>query len=309
MATELVGRFAPSPSGRMHLGNAFSALMAWCSVRSQGGSFLLRMEDLDLQRCRPEYAQLLRQDLLWLGLDWDAETQPQSQRTAVYASRFAALAERRLVYPCYCTRNELHAASAPHGTDGQLVYPGTCRQLTPEQRAKKPNAPAWRLRVPEKTMAFTDGLQGAYRENLAKDCGDFILRRSDGVYAYQLAVTTDDALSGVTEVVRGADLLSSTPRQMYLYSLFGETVPAYVHVPLLITAEGRRLSKRDKDTDLGYLQSHTFPQRVVGALAWSVGLLEKPEPLSARELASVFSWQKVRAKPVVIGPEFAANIC
>ncbi len=210
---KVVGRFAPSPSGRMHLGNVFSALMAWLSVRSAGGTMVLRIEDLDPDRCRPEYAEQLKDDLRWLRLDWDTEQTPQSRRTEAYRERFERLREMGLVYPCYCSRGELHAASAPHASDGNVIYAGTCRDLTEEERAGKTRRPAWRLIVPDEEFTFHDGLQGEYRENLARECGDFIIRRSDGVYAYQLAVVTDDAESGVTQIVRGRDLLSSTPRQ------------------------------------------------------------------------------------------------
>ena len=213
----MTGRFAPSPSGRMHLGNVFSAMLAWLSVRSQGGEMVLRIEDLDPDRCRPAYAEVLKDDLRWLGLDWDREQTPQSLRTEDYARAFDRLADLGLVYPCYCTRGELHAASAPHASDGRFVYAGTCRHLTQAQRAEKTKAPAWRLMVPDRVYGFTDGLQGYYAENLAEQCGDFIIRRADGVYAYQLAVVLDDGEGGVTQVVRGMDLLDSTPRQLYLY--------------------------------------------------------------------------------------------
>ena len=211
----MTGRFAPSPSGRMHLGNVFSAMLAWLSVRSQGGEMVLRIEDLDPDRCRPAYAEVLKDDLRWLGLDWDREQTPQSLRTEDYARAFDRLADLGLVYPCYCTRGELHAASAPHASDGRFVYAGTCRHLTQAQRAEKTKAPAWRLVVPDRVYGFADGLQGYYAENLAEQCGDFIIRRADGVYAYQLAVVLDDGEGGVTQVVRGMDLLDSTPRQLY----------------------------------------------------------------------------------------------
>ena len=204
----------------MHLGNVFAALIAWLSVRSQGGAFLLRMEDLDIQRTNAENARLLRDDLLWLGLDWDEETQSQSQRDPIYNAYFEKLKHAGLLYPCYCSRARLHSVNAPHASDGSIVYPGTCRDLTEEMRRSFSHAPSWRIRVPDKTIAVRDLLQGDYEENLATDCGDFVLRRSDGLFVYQLAVTVDDALSGVTEVVRGTDLLSSTPRQMYLQDLF-----------------------------------------------------------------------------------------
>ena len=299
----MTGRFAPSPSGRMHLGNVFSALLAWLSVQSQGGEMVLRIEDLDPDRCRPEYAEILKEDLRWLGLDWDREQTPQSLRTEAYAEAFRQLERQGLVYPCYCTRGELHAASAPHASDGRVLYAGTCRNLTPAQRAEKTKAPAWRLAVPDRDYGVTDGLQGPFSENLAADCGDFIIRRADGVYAYQLAVVVDDAAGGVTQVVRGMDLLDSTPRQLYLYERLGLTPPEFYHVPLLLSADGRRLSKRDRDLDLGCLrQSHT-PEQILGRLAFLAGLLDREERVSARELASGFRWEKVARSSVIVRQE------
>ena len=296
----MTGRFAPSPSGRMHLGNVFSAMLAWLSVRSQNGEMVLRIEDLDPDRCRPEYAETLKDDLRWLGLDWDREQTPQSLRTAAYAVEFEKLADLGLVYPCYCTRGELHAASAPHASDGRVLYAGTCRNLTPEQRAEKTKKPAWRLAVPDKVYGYTDGLQGSYEENLAAECGDFIIRRADGVYAYQLAVVTDDGDGGVTQVVRGMDLLDSTPRQLYLYELLGLNAPAFYHVPLLTAPDGRRLSKREKDLDLGALRKTHTPEQLLGKLAHLAGVLERPEPASAKEIARVFDWKNVKTKPIVM---------
>ncbi len=199
-----IGRFAPSPSGRMHLGNVFSAMLAWLSIRSCGGRLVLRIEDLDPDRCRPEYADTLKRDLEWLGLTWDTEQTPQSRRSEAYREMFSRLEERGLIYPCYCSRTELHAASAPHASDGTVLYAGTCRNLTPDERAAKTKAPCWRVRAPDEDVSFTDGVQGEYTQNLAHGCGDFILRRADGVYAYQLAVVTDDAEAGVTQVVEAA---------------------------------------------------------------------------------------------------------
>lgn len=297
---KVVGRFAPSPSGRMHLGNVFSALMAWLSVRSAGGEMVLRIEDLDPDRCRPEYAEQLRRDLLWLGLDWNREQMPQSRRTEAYRVQFSRLEAMGLVYPCYCTRGELHAASAPHASDGNVIYAGTCRALTPEQRAEKTRRPAWRLIVPEKTVTFRDSLQGAYSEALAAECGDFIIRRSDGVYAYQLAVVTDDAEAGVTQIVRGRDLLSSTPRQIYLQQLLGLPTPEYYHVPLLTAPDGRRLSKRERDLDMGALRERYTPQALLGRLAYLAGITEEPEPAAAWELARIFSWENVRRENITI---------
>ena len=295
-----VGRFAPSPTGRMHLGNVFAALLSWLSVRSVGGRFLLRMEDLDPQRSRPEYADQLRRDLEALGLDWDAEQPPQSERTAAYAARFAALEDRGLVYPCYCSRDALHAASAPHGTDGTPIYPGTCRNLTPEKRAAQTKAPSWRLIVPDAEYAVRDRLQGRYAEVMSRDCGDFIVRRADGVYAYQLAVVTDDIAGGVTEVVRGRDLLSSTPRQVYLYELFGTPAPDYCHVPLLLAPDGRRLSKRDRDLELGALLRRRSPEEVTGFLLHRCGVLDRNEPIAPKDAAALFTWDRVRPEDLVL---------
>ena len=296
----MTGRFAPSPSGRMHLGNVFSAMLAWLSVRSRNGEMVLRIEDLDPDRCRPEYAETLKDDLRWLGLDWDREQTPQSLRTAAYAREFDKLADLGLVYPCYCTRGELHAASAPHASDGRVLYAGTCRHLTEAQRAGKTKKPAWRLAVPDRVYGYTDGLQGYYEENLAAACGDFIIRRADGVYAYQLAVVTDDGDGGVTQVVRGMDLLDSTPRQLYLYELLGLKAPEFYHVPLLTAPDGRRLSKREKDLDLGALRKTHTPEQLLGKLAHLAGVLDRPEPASAKEIARVFDWKNVKTKPIVM---------
>ena len=298
MAT--VGRFAPTPSGRMHLGNVFAAMVAWLSVRKDKGQMVLRMEDLDTQRTNGEFAQVLREDLLWLGLDWDVETQPQSQRSETYREYFEKLESMGLLYPCYCTRSQLHSVNAPHLSDGTYVYTGTCRNLTPQQQAAFDRAPAWRVLVPDQEWTVEDRIQGTYTENLATHCGDFVVRRADGVYVYQLAVTVDDGLAGVTQVVRGMDLLSSAPRQMYLQSLFGFPHPEYAHVPMLLAPDGRRLSKRDKDLDLGYLREHTTAEKLIGVLAHSAGLLETPQAISAKELAAEFSFDKIRGEAIYL---------
>lgn len=303
MAMSHVGRFAPTPSGRMHLGNVFAAMLAWLSVRSKGGAMVLRMEDLDTQRTKAEYAETLRKDLLWLGLDWDAETPPQSQRSAVYDKYFQILREKQLLYPCFCTRSQLHNVNAPHLSDGTYVYPGTCRDLTAEQRAAFDRMPAWRVRVPDRQWQLDDWVRGLYTENLATDCGDFVVRRADGVYVYQLAVTVDDGEAGVTEVVRGMDLLSSAPRQMYLQELFGFSHPSYAHVPMLLAPDGRRLSKRDGDMDLGALQQRMTAQQLLGILACAAGILDRPEPVTARDLAQEFTWEKVKKQDICLGED------
>ena len=303
-----VGRFAPTPSGRMHLGNVFAALIAWLSVRSQDGEMVLRMEDLDTQRTSPEFAQILREDLLWLGLNWDRETPPQSQRTAVYNEYFEKLDAMGLLYPCYCTRSQLHSVNAPHLSDGTYVYPGTCRNLTEDQRAVFDRKPAWRVMVPDRVWNVEDKIQGHYACNLATDCGDMVVRRADGVYVYQLAVTVDDGEAGVTEVVRGMDLLSSAPRQMYLQELFGFSHPVYAHVPMLLAPDGRRLSKRDRDLDLGVLRQRLTPETLIGILAHAAGLIDRETPISAEELAKEFAWEKLQGESIFLDPAQLAGI-
>lgn len=378
----VVGRFAPSPTGRMHLGNVFSSLLAWLSVRSQGGKLVLRIEDLDDRARSGPWDALLMDDLRWLGLDWDEGPYYQTDRIDLYADAVRQLDDMGLVYPCFCTRAELHAASAPHASDGTPVYAGTCRGLTAAEVAARSKArpPALRLKVPpvqgiassrgpfesdapeskhSKTeltdfgnsmpqeltfgdcsergvrggaasqdtadgtcggaalqgaagdvrgaaasrsaaggdagvMHFEDRTYGPQREVLAEECGDFLVRRSDGVYAYQLAVVVDDADMGVNEVVRGCDLLGSTARQMYLQDLLGYAHPSYAHVPLLVAPDGRRLSKRDRDCDVGVLREHFgTPGALLGRLAYVAGLVPSPEPRTADQLVDEFRWSAV----------------
>ena len=294
---QVIGRFAPTPSGRMHLGNVFAALIAWLSVRSRDGALVLRMEDLDTQRTSADFADILRDDLRWLGLNWDWETAPQSQRSEVYDRYFEKMMDEGLLYPCYCTRSQLHSVNAPHLSDGTYVYPGTCRTLTEPPAGRKP---AWRVMVPDRDWSFRDRVQGDYSLNLATGCGDMVVRRADGVYVYQLAVTVDDGESGVTEVVRGMDLLSSAPRQMYLQELLGFAHPEYGHVPMLLAPDGRRLSKRDRDLDLGELRKRMTAEELIGHLAFAAGLIDRTVPISARELAAEFSWDKLRGEAIYL---------
>ena len=302
-----VGRFAPTPSGRMHLGNVFAALIAWLSVRSRDGEMVLRMEDLDTQRTSAEYAETLRDDLRWLGLTWDRETPAQSQRSAVYDNYFEILREKGLLYPCYCTRSQLHSVNAPHLSDGTYVYPGTCRNLTEGERAAFRRPPAWRVVVPDRVWTVEDRIQGTYRCNLATECGDMVVRRADGVYVYQLAVTVDDGEAGVTEVVRGMDLLSSAPRQMYLQELFGFPHPEYAHVPMLLAPDGRRLSKRDRDLDLGILRQRLTREALLGALAFAAGLIDQEVSVSLKELTKEFSWKKLSGDHIFLDPTRLGN--
>ena len=292
---QVCGRFAPSPSGRMHLGNLWSCLLAWLSARSAGGRMVLRLEDLDPDRCKPEFCQQVMRDLDWLGLDWDGEPVYQSRRSHVYGEYFRSLERQGLVYPCYCTRNHLLAASAPHRSDGIAVYDGRCRTLSDAQREalSAGRKPAWRIAVPAEEVGFDDQCRGRYSHRLDTCCGDFILRRSDGVYAYQLAVVVDDALMGVNQVVRGSDLLDSTPRQIWLGQQLGFAAPEYAHVPLLLAADGRRLAKRDRDLELGHLQQRYTAQELVGLLAHLAGLIPEPVPISPAALVPLFAWSKV----------------
>ena len=307
-----VGRFAPSPSGRIHLGNLLCCLLAWLSARQKGGKVVLRIEDLDTARCKRPYAEQMIEDLCWLGLTWDegpgvgGPDGPyyQSERTALYEQALEKLERMGLVYPCYCTRAELHAASAPHRSAGQAVYPGTCRHLTAAEREKKTRAPATRLMVPDETWSFTDGHMGHYGENLLHECGDFLLRRSDGMFAYQLAVVVDDAAMGVTEVVRGSDLLSSTPRQLYLYDLLGLKAPEFIHFPLLLAPDGRRLSKRDADAGLDDLRFKLTAEEILGRLAYLGGFNPTAQPKTAEELLKDFHWEKVPKEDIRIPEGF-----
>jgi glutamyl-tRNA synthetase len=300
------GRYAPSPTGDLHLGNARTALIAWLWARRSGGRFLLRFEDLDSGRVRPGCAQRQAESLAWLGLDWDGEPVAQSERTERYEEAIAALRERGVLYECFCSRADVRrAASAPHGPDGPL-YSGVCRDLTPGERAGRValgRAPALRVRA-EGMVEFGDDLQGPQREQLESTSGDIVLRRSDGIVAYQLAVVVDDAAQGVTHIVRGADLLASTARQLRLYELLGLTpVPAYAHVPLLLGGDGERLAKRHGAAGLEELRaSGADPRALVGWLAHSAGLLERAEPCTPAELIGAFDPSLLEREPASIGP-------
>lgn len=319
------GRFAPSPSGRMHLGNVYSALLSWLSVRSQGGTWVLRIEDLDPQRSRRAYAEQIEDDLRWLGLEWDegglearrSDGMPptasyvQSERYDIYTHYLNRLQQQGLTYPCYCTRADIMATQAPHESDGRIVYAGTCRPgdlaHAWDHAFSHPSGrqPATRLVVPDEAIRFVDGHYGPQTVNLARHCGDFVLRRADGAWAYQLAVVVDDALMGITEVVRGRDLLLSAPQQIYLYRLLGFAVPTFCHLPLLCNEAGQRLSKRDRSLDLGTIrQSGCTPQSVLGKLAFLAGIIDRPEPVSARELIASFAWPRVPVADIRVNPDF-----
>ena len=291
----VTGRFAPTPSGPLHLGNILCAMLAWLSARAQGGSILLRIEDVDVPRCPEANTRACIEALAWLGFTWDGPPLYQRERTAVYEEALARLNAQGLVYPCFCTRAELHPELAPNLGDTQAVYPGTCRSLTAAQAREKARfrSPAYRLRVPDRDITFTDRLQGTVTENLARDCGDFVLRRSDGLFGYQLACVADDIASGVTEVVRGRDILTATPRQIWLYECLGETPPNYVHIPLLTDPQGRRLAKRDRDLGIPALSKRFSPEEILGVLAFACHLTDRMASVTLHELSAEFDWDRV----------------
>ncbi len=296
----VVGRFAPSPTGRMHAGNIFAALMAWLIAKSQGGSIVLRVEDLDRERSKLCYIDAVQRDFERLGLTWDKGPFFQHDRDEAYREAFCALQDKGLVYPCFCTRADLHAASAPHRGE-KLVYPGTCRFLTSREQAEKRKVrnPAERLIVPDMVYSFDDMVQGRYAQNLAKDCGDFLVRRSDQAFAYQLAVVVDDAAQGVTSVVRGVDLLCSTPQQLYLQDMLGLEHPRYAHIPLLVAEMNRRLSKRDHDAAIDeLLVRFGTPEGVIGHIAGVAGIAPTCEPATPEQLLASFSLHQL---PIMFG--------
>lgn len=293
------GRYAPSPTGSLHLGNLRTALYAWLQVRLADGQLVMRMEDLDQPRTKEGSAEEILDDLRWLGLFWDEGPDmggplgpyTQSERTEIYRQALQRLRDQDLVFECYCSRKDVReASSAPHGPGG-VVYPGTCRQLTPEEQihhqARHPGRnPSVRFVAPDKTISLCDAIAGDYAENVAVDVGDFVVRRSDQLFAYQLAVVIDDALMGITDVVRGDDLLASTPRQIALFETFDVDPPRFWHVPLMVDDEGERLSKRDGSASLRILRDERGwdAPRVIGHLAASLGWVDEDARLSAREL-------------------------
>ncbi|MDO9631261.1 MAG: tRNA glutamyl-Q(34) synthetase GluQRS [Humidesulfovibrio sp.] len=308
------GRLAPSPTGRLHLGNAWAFLLAWLAARATGGSVVLRMEDIDPERSRPDFAAGIVRDLRWLGLDWDEGPHEQSARLDAYAAAMTRLEQAGHVYPCFCTRKELRSlASAPHASladDGSPVYPGTCRNLPIEQRdalLRQGRCPALRLRCEDSAVSFHDLVAGPQTMTLADCGGDFALRRSDGVFAYQLAVVLDDIAMGITQVVRGDDILSSTPRQLYLYRLLGAPSPQYAHLPLVLDAEGERLAKRHGSLTLAALrESGVSGTAITGYLAWRAGLLDTPRPAHPLELIAGFSFERLPRDPVGLPTDIKA---
>ncbi|HEV3262515.1 MAG TPA: tRNA glutamyl-Q(34) synthetase GluQRS [Gemmataceae bacterium] len=305
-ARQVVGRLAPSPTGAQHVGNARTYLIAWLAARSRGGCLILRIEDIDSPRVKPGAAELACADLHWLGLDWDEGPVVQSQRLDLYESALAMLRDRELVYPCTCSRADVErAASAPHAEHEEPVYPGTCCRRRVADAGALTDVPyAWRFRVPPGPVDFVDGFHGPTRLDLHEAGGDFVVWKSAGTPAYQLAVVVDDAAQGVTEVVRGDDLVSSTPRQLLLYQALGLRPPSFTHVPLVVGPDGRRLAKRHGDTRLAALRAAGVQaEALVGLLAWSCGWIDRPRPVAAPELLALYRLKAIPRQPFVLRPE------
>jgi glutamyl-tRNA synthetase len=311
------GRLAPSPTGAQHVGNARTYLIAWLSARSRGGRIALRIEDIDSPRVKPGADRQACEDLRWLGLDWDEGPLVQTERLPLYRSALAQLQEQEKVYPCTCTRSDVErAASAPHVEQEGPVYPGTCagrRARDAEALGDRPYC--WRFRVPARSPSFVDGFGGPTHIDLRAVGGDFVVWKTPrpgstaSTPAYQLAVVVDDAAQGVTEVVRGDDLIPSTPRQLLLYEALGLTPPAFVHAPLVVGPDGRRLAKRHGDTRLSALrEAGVRPEALLGLLAWSCGWLASIEPITARELCSLFRLETIPREPFVLTSELLRRI-
>ncbi|BDR55311.1 glutamyl-Q tRNA(Asp) synthetase [Bombiscardovia apis] len=314
---QVVGRMAPSPTGRMHLGNAYAALAAWLGARSAGGQVRLRIEDIDTPRVVADADRWIQDDLAWLGLDWDGPVVYQSERQDLYRQAFAGLreqylpaasggdsgAQQALIYPCFCSRADIRAASAPNEGDGFLVYPGTCRHLPQAQAFDQVEAGArhaWRIAVPSggqpgSVCAFIDQIFGPQSYDLPRQVGDVVVLRSDGIMAYQLAVAVDDFDMGITQVVRGRDLLRSTAIQLWIREHLGASEPVeWAHLPLVDAADGRRLSKRYGSLDLGNLrQAGVAPEQILGLCAWFLGLQNGPEQVDLETLLEAFSWESL----------------
>ena len=304
-----VGRLAPSPTGSQHVGNARTYLIAWLSARNRCGRVALRVEDIDVWRNKPGAVEQTFDDLRWLGLDWDGEPVTQSRRLAEHAAALDRLKQFELVYPCTCTRGDIEAAaSAPHLEHEGPTYPGTCAHRRAADADALTVQYAWRFRVPD-SPAFIDLYAGPQHIDLNTAQGDFVVWRSMGVPAYQLAVVVDDAAAGVTEVIRGDDLLTSTPRQLLLYRALGLPAPEFAHVPLVVGEDGRRLAKRHGDTRLSAMQDAGVPaENLLGLLGWSCGWLAEPEPITAKELIPRFDLAAIPKEPFVLTQELLRGI-
>ena len=307
-----VGRLAPSPTGALHLGNVRTFMVAWLRARQAGGRLILRTEDLDHPKHKAGAAAQAIEDLRWLGFDWDEE-HVQSSRTGLYASAIRRLREKGFAYPCVCSRRDVEAAqSAPHDGD-QLHYPGTCRDrfaswgdalahLNPNpQDGCQVRLPCWRFRVPEgSVVSFADVFAGGYSMDVGAKLGDFPLARDENGAGYALAVVVDDADMGVTEVVRGDDLLPATPQQILLYRALGLEPPDFFHVPLVVGADGRRLAKRHGDTRIAaFRESGMSPEEIIGHLAWTLGILPKKKPVGLKSLTGIFEPARIPRGPLV----------
>lgn len=306
-----VSRLAPSPTGAQHVGNARTYLIAWLSARSRGGRIGLRIEDIDSPRVKPGAAEAICDDLAWLGLDWDGVPVVQTRRIPLYEAALGVLRQRELVYPCTCTRADVErAASAPHAEHEGPVYAGTCAGRCAADSAALGDQPyCWRMRAGTMTMSFVDGFRGPTTLSVAEAGGDFVVWKSAGTPAYQLAVVVDDADQQVTEVVRGDDLVPSTPRQLLLYQALGLKPPRFVHVPLVVGVDGRRLAKRHGDTRLVTLrEAGVRSEALLGLLAWSCGWLERVTPITATELLRLFRLDAIPPAPFVLTPELLRGI-
>ena len=312
-----VGRLAPSPTGAQHVGNARTYLLAWLSIRSRGGRLILRIEDIDSPRVKAEAAQQAIDDLRWLGLDWDEGPEiggphapyVQTERIDLYHEALSRLQRDERVYPCTCTRSDIEAAaSAPHIEHEGMIYPGICAGRSASDALTLGDQPfAWRFRTTDRALEFGDRVAGRQQANVRRDLGDFVVGKMDGSAAYQLAVVCDDHAMGVTEVLRGDDLLPSTFRQLELYSAFGWSPPTFAHTPLVIGTDGRRLAKRHGDTRLATLRKQgVTAEELIGLLAWSSGLRPTRDPISARKLVAEFDLCRVTREPYVfnVGQEF-----
>ncbi len=307
--TTIRGRFAPSPSGRLHLGNILSSLLAWLDVRSLGGVMVFRLEDLDPERSFSDYAALMADDLHWLGLDWEEGWEPnrgaeyaQGNRTGIYETLFTQFSNQGRIYPCYCSRAQRLAASAPHPGEERETGCG-CRTLSPSEQEtlrKRGRKPAHKIAVDDTDISFIDGHYGPQTFSLRAGKDDFIIRRADGVFAYQLAVSCDDAAMGITRVVRARDLLDSTPRQIWLIQQMGGIVPTYCHAPLLVAPDGRKMSKRDGDLNMEELRRSHTPEQLCGKLAYLAGLQKTPAPIRAEELIPTFDWNLVPTADIAL---------
>jgi glutamyl-tRNA synthetase len=297
------GRFAPSPTGPLHVGNLRTALLAWLFARSAGARFLVRIEDLDRSRVREGMEKAQLADMWALGLDWDGPAVRQSERLALYEETIAGLDDEGLLYPCYCTRAEIRASvSAPHGIPAADRYSGTCRELTARERAEKEASgrpPALRVRAENIRVSFEDRLLGPYEGEV----DDFVVRRNDGAPAYQLAVVVDDAMQDIDEVVRGADLLDSTPRQIQLHRVLGLPSPGYAHVPLVLGPDGRRLAKRHGAVTLAEREAlGESPREVLAWMARSLGLAAAGESPAPPDLLARFDPARLPLDPTVWSP-------